>query len=215
MPDITIQIPSIGTEGYFTFKEPINYYIRNKFNLNTSSVKLKVVSIISMKDTIRSDLRDPYGDLYLLAGISEVDYKKDLLDDVSIISFTFKDSRGIERFVRSPINYIESISSITNIEYINKLILIDLNKLPNEVDTTIFFEELKDFIETRLGILPNIKEVSVGSVELVDNIEHETRETIRKNMVTVYKTLNVKLEEITLKYDQILERLNNMNITLG
>lgn len=215
MPDITIQIPSIGTEGYFTFKEPINYYIRNKFNLNTSSVKLKVVSIISMKDTIRSDLRDPYGDLYLLAGISEVDYKKDLLDDVSIISFTFKDSRGIDRFVRSPINYIESISSITNIEYINKLILIDLNKLPNEVDTTIFFEELKDFIETRLGILPNIKEVSVGSVELVDNIEHETRETIRKNMVTVYKTLNVKLEEITLKYDQILERLNNMNITLG
>lgn len=215
MPDITVQIPSVGMEGFFNFKEPINYYLRNKFNLNSLSVKLKVVSVISMKDTIRSDLRDPFSDLYAPAGITETDYKKDLVDNVPIISFTFKDSRGVERFIRSPLNYIESISSVTNIEYLNKLIIIDLNRLPNEVDTTIFFDELKDFIETRLGIIPVIKEVSVGNVELVDNVEHETRETIRKNMVTVYKTLNTQLEEITLKHDQLLQRLQAMNITLG
>lgn len=112
-------------------------------------------------------------------------------------------------------NYIESISSISNIEYINKLILLDLNRLPTTVDTTIFFTELKDFIETRLGIIPEIKEVNIGEIELVDPTEHERRETIRRNTVTVYKTLSTRLEEMTLLYNQLLIRLEQLKITLG
>lgn len=215
MPDITVQTPSINQEAYFTFKEPINTWLKNKFNFNSLAIKLKVISIISMKDMIRNDLRDPYTELYTQANISEVEYKKDLVDNISIVSFSFRDKLGVERFLRSPLNYIESISNPSTIEYLNKLILLDLNKLPKEIDTSIFFTDLADFIETRLGIIPEIKEVSIGSVELVDNIEHETRETIRKNMITVYKTLETQLEEITLKHDQILNRLQTLGISLG
>lgn len=215
MADITIQTPSIGMEFYATFKEPFNYYVKNKHNLDSNSIKLKVISIISMRDSIRNDLRDPFTDLYEPAGIKEVDYKKDLLDNIPIISFMFKDVRGIDKFIRVPLNYIDNISNVTNVEYLNKLILIDLNKLPSNVDTTIYFEELKDFIETRFGLVPEIKEVSVGSIEFVDNQEHETRETIRNNTITVHKTLNVKLEEITLKHDQLLQRLDDLNIVLS
>lgn len=215
MPDITIKTPSIDLEAYFTFKEPINYYIRNKFNINSLAVKLKVISIISMKDMIRNDLRDPYSELYIPAGISEVEYKKDLIDNISIISFSYVDRNGVERYVRSPINYIDSISSITNQEYLNKLIMIDLNRLPKDIDTSVFFNDLKDFIETRIGIVPSIKEVTVGDVELVSEAEHATRETIRKNMVSVYKTLSIQLEEANLRHDQLLHRLSVMNISLG
>lgn len=215
MPEITVNVPSINTEAYFTFKEPFNYYVRNKFNVSTSKIKLKVVSVISMRDTIRSDLRDPYSDLYIPAGISETDYKQDLLDNVPIISFSFRDVRKVERFLRVPLCYIESISGITDIEYLNKLILIDLNKLPNTVDTTIFFEELSDFIEGRLGIVPIMKETSVGEAELVDIQEHELRETIRTNSITVHKTLNVKYEEAVLKHDQLLDRLNVIGVSLN
>lgn len=215
MPDITIKTPSIDLEAYFTFKEPINYYIRNKFNINSLAVKLKVISIISMKDMIRNDLRDPYSELYIPAGISEVEYKKDLIDNISIISFSYIDRNGIEKYVRSPINYVDSISNISNHEYFNKVIMIDLNKLPKDLDTTVFFTDLKDFIETRIGIVPSIKEVTVGEVELVNEAEHTTRETIRKNMVNVYKTLSIQLEESNLRHDQLLNRLQEMNITLG
>ncbi len=214
MPDITVSIPNVGMQAYFTFKDPVSYYIRNKFNLNTTAIKLKVISVISMKDTIRNDLRDPFTDLYSPAGISEVDYKQDLIDNVPVVSFSFRDSEGIERYVRSPLNYIERISSVSSIEYMNKLIVIDLNRLPKEVDTTLFFEDLKDFVMQRLGVVSEIKEVSVGETEMVDHTEHTTRETIRKNTATVHKTLQTQLQEAQLRSDQILLRLQELGITL-
>lgn len=215
MPNITINAPSVGTEAYFTFKEPINYFIRNRFNVNTLAVKLKVISVISMRDMIRNDLRDPFTELYTPASIDEASYKKDLLDNIPIISFSYTDAKGIERYVRSPLNYIDSISSITNKEYINKLIVLDMNRLPSEYDLSAIFNDLASFVEGRTGIVPSIKEVSVGSVEFVDSTEHDTRETVRKNMVTVFKTLEIQLEEMTLKHDQLLSRLQTMGITLN
>ena len=215
MPDVTINVPSINTEAYFKFKEPINYYLRNKHNLNSLSMKLKVVSIVSMKDMIRNYLRDPYKEIYAPAGISEVEYKKDLLDNIPIVSFSYRDYKDVEKYILSPLNYIESISSVSNKEYINKLIVIDLNRLPKEFDTTIFFTDLADFIESRIGIRPEIKEVAVGKIELISQEEHEMRETIRTNMVTVHKTLKTQLEEANLRYDQVLQRLQVLGISLG
>lgn len=215
MPDVTVNTPSIGLQAFFTFKDPINYYIRNKFNLNSLAVKLKVISVISMRDMIRSDLRDPFTELYDPAQLTEVDYKKDLIDNIPIISFSYVDRNGVEKYIRSPLNYIDSISDVTNVEYINKLLVVDLNRLPKDVDTSVFFTDLADFVESRLGIVPQIKEVAVGEVEMVTTNEHETRETVRTNMVTVYKTQQVRLEELQLDHDQLLQRLADMGISLA
>lgn len=213
--EITVDVPSLGMESYVVFKEPLNYYVRNKYNLNPANTKLKVISVITMKDTIRNDLRDPYTDLYLPAAISEVDYKKDLTDNVPVVSFSFRDVRGVERFVRSPLNYIESFSNISNVEYLNKALVVSLGYLPSELDTSLFFSDLKDFIESRLGVTPEVKEVSVGNIELVDDETHELRETVRKNTVTVHKTLSIQLQESNHRHDQLLQRLRTLGIVLG
>lgn len=215
MPDVTINTPSVGMISYFTFKEPINTYFKNKFNLDSMTVKLKVISIISMRDMIRNDLRDPFTELYVPAGLTELDYKKDLRDEIAIISFSFVDIQGVQKFCRCPINYVESIANISNKEYINKMIVLDLNRMPSDLDTTIFFTDLADFIESRLGIVPAIKEVNIGDVEFVTPDEHVTRETVRTNMVTVHKTLSTQLQEANLRYDQVIQRLQDLNITLG
>lgn len=215
MPTITVQVPSINLQAYFTFKEPINTYLKNTYNLDSLTVKLRVISIISMRDMIRNDLRDPFSILYAPSAISEVDYKKDLRDNVPIVSFSFIDNSGVEKFVRAPLNYIASVSSITSKEYINKLILIDLNKLPVELDTTSYFTDLSDFIVNRTGITPIIKEVSIGNIELVTQDEHTLRETIRTNMITVFKTLSVQLTELGIKHNGLLARLQVLGIVLG
>lgn len=215
MPDITVSVPAIGHQSYFTFKEPINTYFKNKFNLDSLTVKLKVVSLISMRDMIRNDLRDPFSELYTPAGLGEVEYKKDLRDNVTIISFSFRDISGIEKFARCPINYVKTISDVSNKEYINKMIVLDLNRLPSELDTTIFFSDLQDFIESRLGISPAIKEVNIGDVEFVTPDEHVLRETVRGNLVTVHKTMSTQLQEANLRYDQVIQRLQTLNISLS
>ena len=213
--DVSIQIPSVGMISYFTFKEPINTYFKNKFNLDSMTVKLKVISIISMRDMIRNDLRDPFTELYVPAGLTELDYKKDLRDEIAIISFSFVDIQGVQKFARCPLNYVQSISDITNKEYINKMIVLDMNRLPSDLDMTVFFNDLADFIESRMGIVPGIKEVNIGDVEFVTPDEHNIRETVRTNMVTVHKTLSTQLQEANLRYDQVMLRLQDMNITLG
>lgn len=215
MPDVTINTPSIGLQSYFTFKDPINTYFKNKFNLDSLTIKLKVISIISMRDMIRNDLRDPFSEIYVPAGITELEYKKDLRDEVAIISFSFVDIQGITKFCRCPINYVQSIADISSKEYINKMIVLDMNRLPSEIDTTVFFNDLADFIESRLGIAPAIKEVNIGDVEFVTPDEHIVRETVRTNMVTVHKTLSTQLEEANLRYDQMVQRLQDLNISLG
>lgn len=215
MPEITIGPLEINQESYFTFKEPVNTHLKNKYNLDSLTIKLKVVSIISMRDTLRNDLRDPYTEIYAPAGISEVDYKKDLIDHISIISFSYTDIQNIERFIRVPLNYIDSVANLTNVEYINKIIAIDLNKLPVDLDTTLFFTDLSDFISSRLGITPQIKEIGIGNILLVTPIEHTTRETVRTNAITVFKTLSTQLAETNLKHDQLLLRLQALNISLA
>lgn len=213
--DISVNVPSIGLQAYFTFKEPFNTFFKAKYNLDSLTTKLRVISVISMRDMIRNDLRDPFTEIYEVAGLTEVDYKTDLLDNLPIVSFSFRDLLGVEKYLRCPLNYIESYTNISNIEYINKLFVIDLNKLPVDLDLSVHINDLKDFIESRVGITPDIKEVSVGDVELVDLNEHNIRETIRTNAVTVHKTLSTQLQELNLKYNELLNRLQTLGITLG
>ena len=212
---VTVEPPYIGQKAIFTFKEPFATYFKLTYNLDSLEFKLKVVSIISMKDMLRNDLRDPYSEVYLKAGIPVEEFNRDLENDIPLIGFSFVDLRGNTQYLRCPLNYIESYRAISSIEYINKLLVIDLNKLPLNLDITFFFDDLKDFIENRIGIRPDIKEVAIGEIELIDNDEHTTRETVRQNSITVYKTLSTQYHELNLKYNELLARLDQLGITLG
>jgi len=213
--ETTVAIPSVGTEAYFTFKDPYNLYIKNKFNINTLSTKLKVISVISMRDMIRTDLRDPFTEIYQVANLSEVDYKRDLKDNVYLISFSLKTCDGVERYLRIPLNYVSEVSSPSSIEYANRVLMIDLGSLPLTLDLTPLFVDLADFATSRTGVIPVIKDVSVGDVLELSQADHETRETIRQNSVSVHKTLSIQLEEERHMKDQILNRLNSLGIILG
>lgn len=213
--ETTVAIPSVGTEAYFKFKEPYNLYIKNKFNINTLATKLKVISVISMRDMIRTDLRDPFTEIYETAGLSELDYKRDLNNNVYLISFSLKTCDGVERYIRVPLNYLAEVSTPSIVEYANRIIMVDLGHLPSDLDLTPLFADLSDYVASRVGVTPTIKDVSVGETLQLDHVSSETRETIRQNSVTVHKTLAIQLEESRYMYDQMLNRLNDLGIVLG
>ncbi len=213
--EVTVNVPAVGQESVFTFKEPFNTYIKNKYNFDSLTKKIRVISVISMRDMIRNDLRDPFTEIYSPAGLSEIDYKQDIVDSISIISFSFKDEKEVERYFRVPLNYINSIEKLSSVSYINKLLVIDLNKLPYDLDLSVHFNDIKDFIVTRIGVIPQLKEVNLGNIESIDREEADTRETIRMNLVSVHKTLTIQLEEANLRNNQILNRLQDLHISLG
>lgn len=213
--DVTVAIPGIGTEAYFSFKEPYNTYLKNKLNLNSLSVKLKVISIISMRDMIRTDLRDPFTELYEPAGLSEVTYKQDLNNNIYLISFSFRTCDGVVRYVRVPLTYVNGYSDSATVEYANRIIMLDLGYLPKNLELDALFGDFIDYVSTRTGVAPEVKDVSVGDIHMLSQDEHETRETIRQNSVSVHKTLAIELAEKTLLLDQLLNRLKVLGISLG
>lgn len=215
MSTVTVATPQVGTETYFSFKEPLNTYVRNKYNLSGTRHKLKVITILNMKDGIRTDLRDPFTDLYDPAGLTEVQFKMDLNNEIPLISFSHTDGNGVERFIRVPLNYIAEIGDISTVEYFNRMLVVDLGKLPSTLSLESLYQDVVDFVATRTGVTADIKDVTVGEVVLVDSDEHLHRETIRSNSVTVHKTLSIQLAEITESRDQILHRLDDLGISLA
>lgn len=215
MPDITVRTPTVGMEAFFSLKEPFNAYIGNKFNINLSNIKLKVISIISMRDSIRSDLVDPFVNLYEPAGISEVDYKVDLNNSVPLLSLSYENEEGIERYIRVPLNYVNEISDETNIEYMNRNLVLDLGYLPKDLDLEVMYNDIKNFITDRVGVTPSIRDVTIGDVVNLSPYENDLRETVRTNTVIVHKTDSIKLAELQHAHDQLLNRLTDLGITLG
>lgn len=217
MAELTINLPSPGLEGVFHFKEPYGLYLRNQFGLVSNSIRMKVVSVISLKDNIRNDARDPFSELYSPLGISESDYKLDVVNGVPIISLSFLNDKDVERIFRVPASYIESIDDLSNVDYLNRFILIDLNKLPITLDTTVLFPDIRDKIINSLGIPDEniiIKEVSLGGVESISTEEHDMREVIRQGVITENQTLSARLTELELLYSSLVDRLDTIGIEL-
>lgn len=215
MPDITISPPSIGMEAYFTFKEPVIKHIRDKLNTDDSAIMLKVIGVNNLRSLLEAELRDPYVDTYAPLGISDQDYRKDVLDDVPLYVFSYRDMAGKTVYIKSPLNYIAGFSLTLDIVYTNRLVVMDLQKLPNTLDPVVVFSDLSDMVYDRLGVRPTFKEVSIGEPELVTREEHLVRETMRTEGISVHKSTAAALAEITLKYNQLTARLTAMNIILG
>lgn len=207
-------LPQVGFESYVRFKEPVRSYIESKYLIDPDNTKFRVVSVISMIDMIKNDYRDPYSEVYSPIGITEESYRRDLLDDIKIITLKpIIESKDI--YIRVPINYIFDFQDQNLISYIDKSIVINLGYLPTSIDITVFFNDLRDYIRERYGVNPVIKEVSTGKILYFSQSEHETKESIRQSNITVRKSIYARYEEISLKYTEILNRLQQLNISLG
>lgn len=215
MTDITVSPPGLGLEAYFSFKEPVLTYIRNKLNTNEDSIQLKVIGINNLRSMMESELRDPYTDTYVALGISSQDYRRDVLDNVPLYVFSYNPSPTRTVFIKCPLSYIQDYSLVSDILYTNRLIIVDMNKLPKALDTTLLFNELSDLVYDSLGVRPQLKEVSLGEAEKVTRENFQIRESIRTQSITVRKSNKTMLAEITLKHNQLVARLATLNIVLG
>lgn len=201
MSNVTVQIPPLGIECLFSFKKPFNAYVSSTLNINLSEVKLKVISIISMRDMVAIEKIDPFTRYYVPIGIPEADFKFDFDHDVPIITLLYNETN----VVKIPLSYISFYKAISQIEYSNKVVVVDLGMLPTSVHTEVYFDTLKDFIETRFGVRPEVKEVNLGS-KIVSSTEHEQNELARQNVITIHDTNETKLQKITTSYNELLNR---------
>lgn len=215
MVEITVSAPAVGQEAYFKFKNPVLTYVQSKLNTNEASILLKVIGINNLRGLLEAELRDPYVDTYAPMGIGVQDYRDDVLNDIPLYVFSYRDMGGNIVYLKAPLNYIQEYSGTLDINYTNRLIVLEMGKLPATLDTVVIFQELQDLVYDKLGVTPTAKEISIGEPEKIERADHELRESIRKQSIQVAKSTKAALAEITHKYNELTARLSDMGIVLG
>lgn len=212
---IPIESIPVGTVSLFSFKDPYQDYVINMLKLRQEFFKLEVTSIISMKDHIKLSHRDPYSDVYKIVGLDEVKYKRDLDSDVPLITFTFIDEYNSERIFRIPLSYISEVSDQSSIEYVERSLIISTDMLPFDFTLEHIRNEVKDFVEGRVGVGVIVEEIVNTNVTTIAAKDHEARETIRKNAIKYKKSLEVRAIEAENELQAIHEKLRELKIQLG
>lgn len=215
MSEVTVSPPSIGLQAYFSFKEPVATYVRSKMNSSQLSFKFVVSSIFSLREMIELELRDPFSEIYNLLGISDYDYRRDVVNNIPIFALKSVSAIGATVYIKVPLNYISEYGTISEAVYTNRTLVIDLGKQPKDLVLEYCFNDILDTVRTRTGIAGEIKEVSLGDPQKVAREDHEIRETIRLNSVTVKKTKAIELAEITHRYNQLVQRIDDLGISLA
>jgi hypothetical protein len=215
MQTVTVTCPTIGLEAYFTFKEPMTRSLQNRLGVSSSQILLKVSAINEIKEMLQSELRDPFLEAYGPAGIEQAQYNQDLIDNIQILTFKYTTPSGAIKYVRVPMTYVTGYDSVVDIAYLSKTLVVDLGPQYQDLDLTPLHPDLVDFIASRTGITPTLKEVSIGEVSKITSEEHALRESLRTNTITVRKTVSAELEELRLKYQNLTTRLQQLNIALG
>lgn len=203
MSTVTVITPTLFTKGFWTLKEPFNSYVTNNYNVDLANSRQTLISIMSMKDLIANNMIDPFTAIYEPAGLTEVDFKEDLLDDIPVLSFSAAVG-STDALYRVPLSYVQSVPADDDVVYRNKAIVLDLGDLPEGVDLSIHNTDMSEFALSKYGVVPTVKEVEVGPAIYVSHTQSSLRETVRKNSATQRDTHLLQLRKLQSLFDETM-----------
>lgn len=215
MQTVTMACPPAGLQAYFQFKEPVTRYLQNRLGTTVTKFLLRVSAINELREMLQSELRDPYLEAYAPSEIPQAQYTQDLKDNIQILTFKYTAPDSTVKYIRIPLTMVASYADVAEVYYFDRNIVLNLGLLPESLDTSILRSELVDFVRARTGVIATVKEVQLGDPVAISQELHTTNETVRTNSITVYKSLTVQLEEMTVKHHAVLQRLQDIGITLG
>jgi len=191
-------IPSVGMSGLWTLKPPLDAYLAPQTVYTCHTIR-------SFNELIAQQ-SDPLNTIYLAIGLTGEDYARDLAAGVYIVSLQSSD--GIWKYV--PTSYITEFPSAGGVLYQQYMLGIGLPLLPADTDLSTLQTQISSLTQNMLGVVPELKMLSVGSSRLVSDELHETNLVNRSNLkVFIYsdRAHNAVLEEENRHLRSLLGRL--------
>jgi hypothetical protein len=207
---VTVNQPFVGSEGLYGFKDPFYQYLSQKFGTDINNVILKIEGVTSLKDILVNNNVDPYLDIYQPLGISDIQYRFDASNNVPIVTFLYKRELDQTLF-RVPLSFISKIAGDDSILYKQTIVQIDLGNLPSNLDVSVMFNDIANYITSVYGVSnPNITLQYGSGSELVSPIDYASREAIRGNTKTVQETCLVKYNKLLILYNDLRDKYLNL-----
>lgn len=192
-------VPYIRLEGFFEFKSPVSDVVK-------SNVPYKIVAIRDIRDLIDSN-EEPFETIYEKIKLSKDVFDRDYKNNVSVV--TLLDAAGDYTYV--PENVITKAPDIDGELYSNRLMVVNLGKLPENFNLIQIKKSIEDAILYGINLKVEAKEVINSATEVINDVDHN--EFLRKTVHGPDRadTYEDKYRKLKIKYDELFNLIEETN----
>lgn len=169
-------IPDISASGLWVLKEPFN-------TLLLTETPYTCVAVRKTSDLLKIG-EDPKK-FYTDKGLADTVYAEDLKVDVCIISLQCNSTGDI---VYVPSTYILSYPKGSGVPYSMMGLAISLGAMPESTDLTYLKQRMKDIVTETVGVEGTVHQLSISTMQLMDQDSHKRLEVARVAKITINKT---------------------------
>lgn len=191
---------TIGFKGKFTFKTPVS-------NVLDEDLEYEITSIRRITEVFVNEER-PYDTVYVPLTLTKEQYNNDFVNNVNIIGI--KSSRSTDYFY-VPESYIASTPIITGVKYVEKILAINLGKVPVDLDLGTIKTYITDLITEKTNLITTVVEIENSGIELVKDVEHEIYIRKINHMSNREPTFREMYFELKEKFDDLWKINDNLN----
>ena len=199
----TYIVPSVGTKGKFTFKQPFD---NEKYN----GKEYEVSAIREIKELQDSGER-PYESIYQIMSISQSDFEEDLEQRVPILVLTDPASK----YLYVPADLVQGMPDVTGIKYQEIIIAASLGLVPyyENLDGEVLKKVRDEVVETikdSYGVNTEVKEIRGSAIRYVTDAEHRKYKRLReKNQVDLF-TYKSRYRQISSDYEALKKQYKSL-----
>lgn len=191
---------AIGFKGKFKFASPVD-------NVLDEDLEYEITSIVKITEAFVNNTK-PYETVYVPLKISLELYNKDFINNVNIIGL--KSSTGTDYFY-VPESFISDVPDISGVKYVEKILAINLGKIPVDLSLDNLTEIIKEVILDLTNLQVEIKSIENSGIELVTEIEHQIYMNKINNLSSKSLTYRELYNDLKEKYDALWKITNNLN----
>lgn len=191
---------TVGYVGGLNFVSPLEKVINVTLSYEITSVTR--ITEVFLNGTV------PYETIYTILGLSKEIYNRDFIANINIIGL--KAPQGTDIFY-VPESYINGLMDVSKIDYVEKILAINLGLVPVNLSLTNLMETIKETIKSLTNLDIEVAVMENSAVEKVSSVDHAIYMNKVNNLsarTPTYKELYFELKE---KYDDLWKITNNLN----
>lgn len=163
--------PEVGLIGTFVTLAPYNAHVPDNIRYTCLAVK----SLAGMES--QGEL--PYDTVYAPYGISSLQFRRDLENDVKVITLQSSDGD----IIQIPNSFIEKIPDSNGVAYTMMMLCCALQAIPESTELELIKQEISDLVTARIGVGSDVKEVVYGPSVMLSHEMHHAITTHRRDTI--------------------------------
>lgn len=191
-------VPVIGSKGFFDLQPPFDADL-------VSGLEYTCQGVRSIGDMLASN-EDPKSQIYDKHHIEEDIFLQDQAANAYIVSL--QSSTG--HWIYVPERYVLQYPSVNGIPYRSVMIGVALPSLPASQDLSHVLTDVKDLVDSALGVNSVVRTVETSKVVLIPNEVHQVKAEERRQASINHRTLHDQVHQLQTTNAALMNKIQSL-----